>query len=132
LLYVDRTLRAAPRELAANRGGPSGLWAHGISGDRPIALVRIDRDAEREVAGQLLRAHEYWRLKGIPADLVILNGKRTSYAQELQQSVEAMVRASQTAAEHETHGSHGRVFVLREDLLSPHDLAVLRTAARVL
>ncbi|HYV86237.1 MAG TPA: glucoamylase family protein [Patescibacteria group bacterium] len=132
LLYVDRTLRAGHQERAANRGGPAGLWAHGLSGDLPIAVVRIETDEELDVARQLLRAHEYWRLKGIPADLVILNAKRTSYAQELQQSVEAMVRASQTAAEHETHGSQGRVFVLREDLLSPHDLAVLRTAARVL
>ncbi len=132
LLYSDRTLRAGQQELAANRGGPSGLWAHGISGDLPIALVRIESEEERGVAKQLLRAHEYWALKGIAADLVILNGKRTSYAQDLQQSVEAMVRSSQSAVGHETHGEHGSVFALREDLLPPQDLAVLRAAARVL
>jgi cyclic beta-1,2-glucan synthetase len=132
LLYIDRTLRAGHQERAASRGGPSGLWAHGISGDLPIAVVRIESEEELHVARQLLQAHEYWRMKGIPADLVILNAKRTSYAQDLQQSVEAMVRASQSAAEHETRADHGRVFVLREDLLSPHDLAALRTAARVL
>jgi cyclic beta-1,2-glucan synthetase len=132
LLYADRTLRAGPRELAANRGGPSGLWAHGISGDLPIAVVRIERDEERDVARQLLRAHEYWRLKGVSADLVILNAKGASYARDLQQSVEAMVRASQSAVGHETHGEHGGVFVLREDLLPHQDVAVLRSAARVL
>jgi cyclic beta-1,2-glucan glucanotransferase len=132
LLYLDRTLRAGHQERAANRGGPSGLWAHGISGDLPIAVARIETDEELQVARQLLRAHEYWRLKGIQADLVILNAKRTSYAQELQQSLEAMVRASLATAEHETHEVQGRVFVLREDILSPHDLAVLRCAARVL
>jgi cyclic beta-1,2-glucan synthetase len=132
LLYADRTLRAGQQELAGNRGGPSGLWAHGISGDLPIALVRIETDEERDVARQLLRAHEYWGLKGVSADLVILNAKRTSYAQDLQQSVEAMVRASQSAVGHETHGEHGSVFVLREDLLHPQDLASLRSAARVL
>jgi len=132
LLYIDRTLRAGPRELAANRGGPSGLWAHGISGDLPIAVVRIESDEERDIVRQLLRAHEYWGLKGVRADLVILNAKGTSYAQDLQQSVEAMVRASQSAVGHEAHGEHGGVFVLREDLLPPHDLAVLRSAARVL
>jgi cyclic beta-1,2-glucan synthetase len=132
LLYIDRTLRAGSQELAANRGGPSGLWAYGISGELPIAVVRIERDEERDVARQLLRAHEYWRLKGVSADLVILNAKGTSYAQDLQQSVEAMVRASQSAVAHETHGEHGGVFVLREDLLPLQDLAVLRSAARVL
>ena len=101
LLYVDPTLRAAPQELAKNRGGQSGLWAYGISGDLPIALVRIETEEEREVARQLLRAHEYWYRKGIAADLVILNAQGTSYAPGLQESLEAMVRASQSAAGHE-------------------------------
>jgi cyclic beta-1,2-glucan synthetase len=132
LLYTDPTLRAAPQVLATNRRGPSGLWAHGISGDLPIVLVRIEQDDERDVVRQLLRAHEYWGLKGIPSDVVILNSKGASYAQDLQHSIEAMVRASQTAVGHETHREHGNVFVLREDLMSPQDLVLLRSAARVL
>ncbi|RPI01258.1 MAG: phosphorylase, partial [Zetaproteobacteria bacterium] len=63
LLYIDPTSRAAPQELAKNRRGQPGLWAYGISGDLPIALVEIETVEEREVARQLLRAHEYWRLK---------------------------------------------------------------------
>jgi len=132
LLYADPTLRASSKILAANRRGPPGLWAHGISGDLPIAVVRIETDEERDVVRQLLRAHEYWGLKGVPADLVILNGKGASYAQDLQQSVEAMVLASQTAVGHEAHGEHGSVFVLREDILPQEDLILLRSAARVL
>ncbi|MCI0586303.1 MAG: hypothetical protein L0323_05630 [Planctomycetes bacterium] len=132
LLYTDPTLRAAPQILAANRRGPSGLWAHGISGDLPIAVVAIERDEERDVVRQLLRAHEYWGLKGVPADLVILNAKGTSYAQDLQQSIEAMVRVSRSAAGREADAQPGRVFVLREDLLSPPDRVLLRSAARVL
>jgi cyclic beta-1,2-glucan synthetase len=132
LLYVDPTLRAAPQVLAANRRGPSGLWAHGISGDLPIALVRIERDEERDVVRQLLQAHEYWGLKGVPADLVILNARGTSYAQDLQQSIETMVRVSRSTAAREAHGDRGHVFVLREDLLSPQDLVLLRSAARLL
>jgi cyclic beta-1,2-glucan synthetase len=132
LLYTDPTLRAAPQVLATNRRGPSGLWAYGISGDLPIALVRIEQDEERDVVRQLLRAQEYWGLKGVPADLVILNAKGTSYAQDLQQSVEAMVRVSRSEAGREAEVEGGRVFVLREDLLPPQDLVLLRSAARVL
>jgi cyclic beta-1,2-glucan synthetase len=131
MLYNDRTLRTTPKELAANRQGPSGLWAHGISGDLPIAVVRVERDEEREVARQLLRAHEYWRLKGIPADLVILNAKGTSYAQDLQEAFEAMVRASQSALGTDAGAALGNAFVLREDLLPAQDLVLLRSAARV-
>ncbi|HYV20171.1 MAG TPA: glucoamylase family protein [Verrucomicrobiae bacterium] len=132
LLYADRTLRAGARELASSRGGPGGLWAHGISGDRPIALLRIEREDELEIARQLLRAQEYWRLKGIPADLVILNAQGASYAQNLQHAIEAMARANQPATGTEAQATHGGVFVLREDLLPAPDLAVLRSAARLL
>jgi cyclic beta-1,2-glucan synthetase len=132
LLYNDRTLRTTTKELAANRRGPSGLWAYGISGDLPIAVVRVEREEERDVARQLIRAHEYWRLKGIAADLVILNAKGTSYAQELQDAFETMVRASQSTQGGDRDGVPGGVFVLREDLLPPEDLVLLRSAARVL
>jgi cyclic beta-1,2-glucan synthetase len=130
LLFIDPTLRAAPQELAKNRGGQPGLWAYGISGDLPIALVEIEAEEEREVARQLLRAHEYWYRKGIAADLVILNAQGTSYAPGLQESLEGMVRASQSAAGHEGHPEHGGVFLLRADLVPSPDQALLRAAAR--
>ncbi len=132
MLYDDRTLRTVPEDLAANRRGASGLWAHGISGDLPIAVARVEQEEERDVARQLLRAHEYWHLKGISTDLVILNAKGASYAQDLQESFEAMVRASQSAVGRERNGKRGSVFVLREDLLPSQDLLLLRSAARVL
>ncbi len=131
LLYVDPSLRAAPQELAKNRGGQSGLWAYGISGDLPIALVEIETVEEREVARQLVRAHEYWYRKGIAADLVILNTQATSYAPGLQESLETMVRASQSASGHEMHREHGDVFVLRADLVPAADQLLLQAAARV-
>ena len=131
LLFVDPTLRAAPQELAKNRSGQSGLWVYGISGDLPIALVEIETVEEREVARQLLRAHEYWYRKGIAADLVILNAQATSYAPGLQESLEAMVRASQSAAGHEGHPAHGGVFVLKADLVPAADQILLQAAARV-
>ena len=40
---------------------PPALWAHGISGDLPIVLVRIDDVEDIDIVRQLLRAHEYWR-----------------------------------------------------------------------
>jgi cyclic beta-1,2-glucan synthetase len=131
LLYSDPTSRAAPQVQATNRSGASGLWRYGISGDLPIALVRIERDEERDVVRQLMRAREYWHLKGIEADLVILNARDTSYAQGLQESLEDMVRAIQSAAGDGQHGEHGGVFLLRADLVPPEDQILLQTAARL-
>jgi len=131
LLYTDPTLRAAPQVLARNRRGPPGLWAHEISGDLPIVVVRIEREEERDVVRQLVRAHEYWRLKGISADLVILNAEGSSYGQDFQESLEAMVQGSRPAVSQEKNGKHGGVHVLRADLLPPPDRILLNAAARV-
>jgi cyclic beta-1,2-glucan synthetase len=131
LVYTDPTLRAAPQVLAKNRMGPPGLWAYGISGDHPIALVRIETDEERDIARQLVRAHEYWQMKGISADLVILNAKGTSYVQDLQESLEALVQASQSAVGQERDGERGGIYVLRADLLPQPDQDLLSAVARV-
>ncbi|HME70635.1 MAG TPA: glucoamylase family protein, partial [Myxococcota bacterium] len=63
VLYSDPTLRPASEVLGRNRGGPPALWAHGISGEVPIVLVRIDELEDLEIVRQLLRAHEYWQMK---------------------------------------------------------------------
>jgi cyclic beta-1,2-glucan synthetase len=131
LLYTDPTLRASTQVLTGNRTGPSGLWAYGISGDLPIVLVRIERDEERDVVRQLVRAHEYWYLKGIPADLVILNAQGTSYVQDLQESLEALVRTIRSAVGHERRAEDGGVFLLRADLVPERDEMLLLAAARV-
>jgi cyclic beta-1,2-glucan synthetase len=131
LLYADPTLRAAPRVLARNRTGQSALWAYGISGDLPIALVRIEREEERDVVRQLLRAHEYWHMKGVSADLVLVNAKGTSYIQDFQDDLEAMVQAIQSAVGRERHEAGGDVFVLRADLVPGRDRLLMHAAARV-
>jgi cyclic beta-1,2-glucan synthetase len=101
ILYSDPGLRPSADALKRNASGPSALWAYQISGDLPIVLVRIDEPEDRGIVRQLLRAHEYWRLKGLAVDLVILNEQGESYIEQLQTSLEALVRASQSAAWHE-------------------------------
>jgi cyclic beta-1,2-glucan glucanotransferase len=129
LLYADPTLRAAPKVLAANRSNASGLWRYGISGDLPIAMIRIERDEERDLVRQLLRAREYLNLKGIAADLVILNASGASYLQSFQESLEDMLRASQAAGGVQLK-ERGDVFLLRADLVPERDQVLLSAASR--
>ncbi|MBI2466412.1 MAG: hypothetical protein HYV62_01090 [Candidatus Rokubacteria bacterium] len=130
ILYSDPSLRPSSEVLKRNTRGPSTLWAHGVSGDVPIVLVRIDESDDRDIIRQLLRAHEYWRMRQLAVDLVILNERAPSYTQDLQASLEALVRASQSSPRHEGHEPHGGVFILRGDLLPAEDRALLQTAAR--
>ena len=65
--------RRAERIARNRRGAVRACGRYGISGDLPIVLVRIDEAEDLDLVRQLLRAHEYWRLKGLAVDLVILN-----------------------------------------------------------
>jgi cyclic beta-1,2-glucan glucanotransferase len=130
VLYSDPTLRPSSAVLRRSERGQSTLWAHGISGDLPIVFVRIDEGEDVEVVRQLLRAHEYWRMKQLAVDLVILNERSTSYVQDLQVSLETAVRQSQSRRRPEGEGARGNVFVLRADLVSLEVRHLLQTAAR--
>ncbi len=83
VLYADRSLRASPEVLARSTLGQEGLWPHGISGDLPILLVRVVEEDDVPLVRQVLQAQEYWRLKGLSADVVILNEHPVSYLDEM-------------------------------------------------
>ncbi|MGH7880486.1 MAG: glycosyl transferase, partial [Candidatus Binataceae bacterium] len=131
VLYSDPTLRPSPEVLKrSEKGGPSKLWAHGISGDLPIVLARIDEAEDLEVVRELVRAHEYWRMKHFDADLVIMNERPPSYDQDLQSAVEALVRANQVRPYSDRESARGNVFVLRADLVSVEVRSLLQAVAR--
>jgi cyclic beta-1,2-glucan synthetase len=130
VVYSDASLRPSSDLLGRSRLELSALWAHGISGDLPIVLARIDEADDVDIIRQLLRAHEYWRMKQLFADVVIINEKPTSYAQELQGSLEALVRGSQLRLSPDTNGVRGSIFLLRADLVSEPERALLQTVAR--
>ena len=64
---------ASSDAILRGAGAQSGLWPYGISGDLPIVVLRIDDIEDMARSRQLLRAHEYWRMKRLAVDLVILN-----------------------------------------------------------
>ena len=80
---------------------------------------------------QLLRAHEYWRMKRLVVDLVILNERGASYVQDLQIAIETAVRSSQSRPRLGTSTTQGGIFVLRADLMSAETRALLLAVARV-
>ena len=130
LVYSSRTLRPAEQSLQAGALGYSALWPAAISGDLPIVLVRIEEIEDIGLVRQLLHAFEYWRNKGIEADLVILNDHVASYQQELQAALETLCQTVPSRHRLVRDNSKGSVYLLRSDLLQPRTLAALPAAAR--
>ncbi|OAI13494.1 MULTISPECIES: GH36-type glycosyl hydrolase domain-containing protein [Methylomonas] len=129
LIYADPSLRPAGKLSQTNTLNVGGLWRHGISGDRPIVLLRVGEPEERGIVEQLLRAHEYWRIKGLAVDLLILNEKEVSYVEDLQALLENLVRENQARAAAD-QGQQGAIFALQASVLSLEERRLLQTAAR--
>ncbi|MGA7712784.1 MAG: glucoamylase family protein [Rhizomicrobium sp.] len=132
VLYSDPTLRPPADVLKRGARKASSLWAQGISGDLPIVLIRIDDLEDLKLVRQLLRAHEYWRLKQLAVDLVIINERAASYVQDLQTALDALVRMNQSMPRIASDNSRGSVFVLRADLLAPEIRGLLQSSARAI
>jgi len=126
LISGDSRMRATDA-IVLNRKGQRDLWKYGISGDIPIVLARVADGSEVPLIVELLRAHEYLRLKGLAFDLVVLNEHPASYLQELQLQLQQLVDTSPAQAWIDKPGG---VFLRRADLMPPEDQLLLRAVAR--
>ena len=126
VLFASPSLRSR-ESVARNRLGQPGLWPHAISGDVPIALVRIGADRNLEVAREVLQAHVYWRRCGLPADLVFLHDDGAG--DELRRRLEDLVQNVPTA---ELVDRPGGVFLRDASRMSADDVTLLEAAARLI
>lgn len=126
VLYGDASLRASPELLARNTLGQEGLWGHGISGDLPVLLVRVGGDGVPLVR-QVLQAQEYWRLKGLTADVVILNEHPVSYLDEVHAQLSGLLDNGPWRT-----WSHkpGGAYLLRADRMNDNERVLLAAVAR--
>jgi cellobiose phosphorylase len=128
IFYFNPYRRRHAAACRQNARGQSGLWTYGISGDLPLVLVRLTRLEGLHLVATLLRAHEYWRLKGLRVDLVILNDSPASYEQPLQEGLRYLLERS---AARDLLDRAGGVF-LRSGLLMPEpDQQLLEAVARL-
>ncbi|MHB9006035.1 MAG: GH36-type glycosyl hydrolase domain-containing protein [Limisphaerales bacterium] len=128
LIYAHSARRAAPGVLLHNRRGQSALWSYGISGDTPIVLLRISDAARIEIVHQLIRAHSYWRMKGLAVELVILNEDTSVYRQPLHDQIISLIASG---IEAQMLDQPGGIFVRRLEQVSREDRTLLQSVARL-
>ncbi len=129
VLHIDASMRAGPEILERNVLGQPGLWGHGISGDLPILLVRVVDDDNIPLVRQVLQAQEYWRLKGLSADVVILNEHPASYLDEMHVQLTALLDTGPWGAWKHRPGG---VFLLRGDRMTEAERTLLASVARAI
>ncbi|MGN6550992.1 MAG: GH36-type glycosyl hydrolase domain-containing protein [Pararhizobium sp.] len=129
LIYPDLQLRPDRDTVRAGLAEQLALWPLAISGDYPIFTLRVNDEVDIEIAAQALLAQEYLRARGLLADLVILNEKASSYAQDLQSRLEAMCENARLRGQ--AMGPRRHIFAVRRDLMEPRTYHALLAASRV-
>lgn len=128
ILYPNATHRADADIIASNLKDQSGLWGFSISGDLPIVLVRVQNSENTTLVRELIKAHAYWRIKGLKADLVIWNDDYGTYRQLLHDQIMTFVSATSGNIINQPGG----IFIRHGDQLSNEDRILFQTAARLI
>ncbi len=129
ILYVSPLRRKYAKMMMKNKKGQSGLWAYGISGDLPIVLVSIKNKEDIEIVHKLLKAHEYWKTKGLNVDLVILNEDESNYLQPLQQLLNDIVLGSSGKY---LLDQSGGIYIRNANIMPQEDCILFYAVARII
>ncbi|HET8680034.1 MAG TPA: glucoamylase family protein, partial [bacterium] len=129
VLGTDASLRAEPGVFAGNTLGQGGLWAHGISGDLPMLVVRVAEADDVALVRQVLKAQEFWRLKGLTADVVILNDSSGGYRDEIHEQLDILLGSGTWSPWRQRPGG---VYLLRGASLGEGERTLLLAAARAI
>lgn len=128
LLFLSPCRRDEAECIMHNRKGQSSLWPYAISGDLPIVLVRVNDSENIDLVRRLLKIHEYWRLKGLYADLVILNEDESGYVQAFQDTLRDVISMGHAR---DLLNQSGGIFLLQKGHVHSEDVTLLCAVARI-
>ena len=114
--------------IAKNRKGQTGLWPFGISGDLPVVLVHLSNKEQIDLVTNLLKAHEFWQLKGLKVDLAFMAEDASGYVQPLQDSLRDAVSASHAR---DLMNQKGGVFLLNANGMEDDEKNLIYAVARI-
>ncbi len=97
----------------------SDFWKYGISGDLPIVLVLIKSINDVYVVKEMLKAHEYLRVKGIKTDLIILDYEKNVYEQYVKEQIIQEILNMQIGY---LQNISGGIFLLNSNEIGDEDL----------
>ena len=109
------------------------LWRFGISGDKPIVLVRIHSSEGLALLQSLLRAQPWWSFGGLATDVVVLNSEANSYLSPLQREIQAQRDRLNQKVQHSFPPSDvAGFYLLRDHEVTATEKAALSALARVI
>lgn len=128
ILFTGNLRRGWADIILHNKKGQSDLWPYGISGDLPLVLLCISSKDDIDLVNWTLKAHEFWRVKGLQVDVVILLEDESSYTQPLHDACRDAISSSHAR---ELIDRRGGVFIKNGKQMPLEDVTLLYTVARI-
>jgi len=133
-VLLARPLQNAPSAhdpaSAATAIDRRALWRVGLSGERPLLLLRVPGADGLPLAEWFARVTPLWARCGLAVDVVLLNTEPASYNQLVQQGLARLVERHTPAASRPAH-SACKLLLLRAEDLSELEFTTLRRLARL-
>ena len=130
-VLLSRPLQNTPTAHdAASAIDRRALWRVGLSGERPLLLLRVPGADGLPLADWFASVTPLWARCGLTVDVVLLNTEPASYNQAVQQGLARLVERHLPAASRPAH-SACKLLLLRADDLSVLEFTTLRRLARL-
>ncbi|URZ17704.1 GH36-type glycosyl hydrolase domain-containing protein [Clostridium felsineum] len=128
ILYLNENLYMRSDYIKNISKAQPALWGYGISGDIPIMLLIVREDGDIGIVRQMVRAHEYFEMKGLNVDLIIINLMENSYTQDFQDLIngtisKAMIRLKKDRI--------GKIFAFNRATMPVEDMNFLIGVAKL-
>jgi cyclic beta-1,2-glucan synthetase len=94
VLWPLAKLRAPDPVVGRRRAVQSSLWRQGISGDRPIVMMRAADEPDLPLAEDLLRSQAYLGSRDLPVDVVVLDETPGGYAHPVKDRLHKLIDRS--------------------------------------
>ncbi len=126
LFGTDR--RKQEQYILQNTLSQPDLWPFGISGDLPVILITVrSRDSFEEIQWAL-KLHDYYRLKGVTFDLVILLMDEEAYIQPVFEMIRDMAISGRSC---DLMDRRGGIFIRNARQMNPEQSNLLFACAKI-
>jgi cyclic beta-1,2-glucan synthetase len=129
LLVPSSELRAARDTLIDANPSKRQLWGHGISGDDPLLVVRVQEPDETSLVEEVLATYRYLRACKLPVELVFLDAAASGYLGDDASGVRRTIARLGASAWLQQRGG---IFVLAIDQLATDQRRRIEASASVL
>ena len=129
IFFISPIRKRNQEMILQNTKGQSELWRYGISGDLPVVVLCLNKTSQMKLLYEVLKAHDYWRLMDVKADLVIISEEENSYTLPLYTLISDIVLAGQ---KQEVLERPGGIFIIKKHKIPTEDIQLLFAVARII